>query len=168
MDRRQFLTVALSAPFAALAAQPGALVRLEQVPAWLDALARGRSRSTGPWPLGAVLTHLAQSIEYSLDGFPEAKGALFQHTLGALAFAVFKQRGRMSHDLAAPIPGAPALPAEADWQGGAQRLRDAVMRFTTHRGPLRPHFAYGDLDRADYAIAHLLHIENHRDEIVAE
>ena len=54
----------------------------------------------------------------------------------------------------------------ADHVTGAARLRAAIARFQAHAGPLRPHFAYGTLDKVDYARAHALHIANHQDEIV--
>ena len=54
----------------------------------------------------------------------------------------------------------------ADWRPGATRLRNAIGRFTAHQGPLAPHFAYGALPTADYALAHTFHIANHQDEIV--
>lgn len=135
---------------------------------WLEALERAtRPATTGAWPLGTVLAHLAQSIEMSMDGYPQPRSALFQSTAGAAAFGFFKWRGRMSHGLAEPIPGAPALAATDDWRPGAQRLAAAIRRFDAHAGPLRPHFAYGALGKADYAIAHTLHIANHQDEIAA-
>jgi hypothetical protein len=142
---------------------------LDEARRWLDALdAAANPRATGAWPLGAVLEHLAQSIEMSLDGFPQPKSALFQSTAGAAAFKVFKWRGRMSHPLDAAIPGAPALGAGADWRPAAQRLRSAIARFEAHGGPLKPHFAYGAMSKADYALAHAFHIANHRDEIVLQ
>jgi hypothetical protein len=134
---------------------------------WLDALENApAARSTGAWPLGAVLDHLAQSIEMSMDGFPQAKSALFQKTAGTAAFGVFKWRGRMSHGLAEPIPGAPGLTAGSEWRPSAARLRQAVIRFRAHQGPLAPHFAYGALPRGDYLLAHTFHIANHQDEIL--
>jgi hypothetical protein len=135
---------------------------------WLDDLERASSvRTTGAWPLAAVLEHCAQSIEMSVDGFPVHKGALFKSTIGKVAFGVFRSRGRMNHGLGEPIPGAPALAAGADWRPAARRLRDAIARFDAHAGPLQPHFAYGTLSKDDYALAHAMHIANHRDEIVA-
>lgn len=133
---------------------------------WLDHLERAASvRATGTWPLVAVLEHLAQSIEMSVRGFPAPRSALFQSTLGTAAFTVFKWRGRMSHGLAEPIPGAPALTLQGDWRASAQRLRQAIGGFQAASGPLKPHFAYGALSRADYALAHSMHIANHQDEI---
>ncbi len=134
---------------------------------WLDKLDRaGSVRVTGAWPMNAVLEHLAQSIEMSMDGFPQPRSAAFQATAGAAAFAFFKWRGQMSHGLSEPIPGAPALGAGADWRPGAVRLRAAIARFAGHQGPLKPHFAYGALSKADFSLAHTFHIANHQDEIV--
>lgn len=140
---------------------------LDDVLHWLDRLDKASSvRSTNAWTMEAVLEHLAQSIEMSLDGFPAPKSALFQATLGSAAFGLFKLRGRMSHGLTAPIPGAPTLQQLDDWRSGAARLRAAVQRFQSHTGALRPHFAYGTLSRADFALAHSFHVANHQDEIV--
>lgn len=133
---------------------------------WLDRLdAAPRPHSIGAWPLSAVLDHLSQSIEMSMDGFPQPKSEWFQKTAGAAAFRFFKWRGRMTHGLDEPIPGAPALAASANWKPGAIRLRQAIARFNGHSGPLRPHFAYGPLAKSDYALAHSFHIANHQDEV---
>ena len=136
---------------------------------WLDRIEKARScKAVGAWPLGAVLEHLAQSIEMSMDGFPQPRSALFQGTAGSAAFAWFRWRGEMSHGLAEPIAGAPALGAGADWAPAAVRLRGAVKRFNAHTGPLKPHFAYGALTKSEFALAHQLHIANHQDEIVVQ
>ena len=135
---------------------------------WLDTLEAASSvHTTGAWPLSAVLDHLAQSIEMSIDGFPHAKSALFQATAGRAAFAVFRAKGRMNHGLDQPIPGAPSLAAGAEWTPSASRLRRAIARFEAHDGALKPHFAYGAMSKADYAVAHGMHIADHRREIVA-
>ena len=139
---------------------------LDDVMRWLDRLERATQvQSTTAWKMSAVLEHMAQSVDMSMDGFPEPKSALFQATLGTAAFAVFRLRGKMSHGLTEPIPGAPALPQSEDFKPGIVRLRSAVQRFQAYAGPLKPHFAYGALSRADFALAHTLHIANHQDEI---
>ena len=134
---------------------------------WLDRVETAREvRTTGAWPMGAVLEHLSQSIEMSMDGFPQPRSALFQNTAGNAAFAFFKWRGCMSHGLAEPIPGAPALGAGADWKPAAKRLRTAIQRFASYNGTLKPHFAYGALTKSEFVLAHQMHIANHQDEIV--
>lgn len=139
---------------------------LDEAMRWLDRLEKAaRVQATGAWPLAAVLDHLAQSIEMSMDGYPQPRSALFQSTAGSAAFAFFRWRGRMSHPLDEPIPGAPALSAGSDWKPGAVRLRLAITRFQGHAGALRPHFAYGQLSKPDFALAHTFHIANHQDEV---
>lgn len=127
-------------------------------------------RSGGAFNLPQMLTHLAQSIEYSMRGFPQAKSALFQHTMGAAAFSVFQARGAMSHGLDEPIPGAPDLNAEPSAQSldlAKARLLTALNDFDAYAGTLQPHFAYGALDKAQYTRAHLMHLANHWTELIA-
>ena len=163
--RRLLIALPLLLHGAARADQPK-VRSLDDALRWLERLERApRVQTSGAWPLVAVLDHLAQSIEMSMDGFPQPRSMLFQNTAGSAAFTFFKLRGRMSHGLAEPIPGAPPLPAGTNWQPGAARLRQAIVRFQRHTGPLRRHFAYGMLGKPDYALAHTFHIANHQDEI---
>ena len=168
--RRRSLVIAVPALVAApwAGAQANApVMSLDAALRWLDRIERtGKARTTGAWPIGTVLQHLAQSIEMSLDGYPAPRSAVFQHTAGSAAFAFFKWRGRMQHALNEPIPGAPALASSSDRVAAMTRLRAAIARFHGHGGELWPHFAYGALSKADYALAHSLHIANHQDEIV--
>jgi hypothetical protein len=168
MKRRDFLiTSTLAATTGISMADVPKVQNLNDALQWLDKLDKAAKVSvTGKWPVVAVLEHLSQSIEMSLDGFPQPKSALFQNTLGATAFAVFKWRGKMSHGLDEPIPGAAALTPQGDWHLAAQRLRAAINRFNEHAGALKPHFAYGALSKADFALAHAFHIANHQDEFV--
>lgn len=153
-------------PIGAWAQHAGKVQSLSQALHWLDQMeAAPDVRASGAWPLSAVLEHLSQSIEMSMDGFPKLKSALFQSALGAAAFAVFKWRGEMSHPLNEPIPSAPTLAASPNWRPAANRLRSAIIRFNAHGSSLKPHFAYGSLSKIDFAIAHSLHIANHQAEI---
>jgi hypothetical protein len=166
MKRRHFVASALIPLSGSVMASTQSVQNLNEVLQWLDSLQSAKSvQSTNGWTLNAVLEHLAQSIEMSMDGFPEPKSAFFQATAGSAAFAIFKMRGRMSHGLSEPIPGAPALQQLPTWQTGAARLRAAVTKFQNYSGAMKPHFAYGSLSHADFAIAHTLHIANHQDKI---
>jgi hypothetical protein len=127
----------------------------------VSALGGKPASTTGTWTLAQVLNHAAQSVEYSLDGFPEPKPAWFRATVGPLAFKVFDARGAMKHPLDAPIPGAPAIDAQAPLDASVLRLLSAFDRFERHGGALQPHFAYGALDKPTYARAHLMHLAEH-------
>lgn len=131
-------------------------------------LARAPQRkSAAHWDWAATLVHCAQSIEYSMTGYPQPKPALFRRTVGPAAFTVFSWRGRMSHDLAEPIPGAPALPRQGDAATALARLETAIDAFAGWSGPLQPHFAYGALTKQQYELAHAMHLANHLSEFDA-
>lgn len=167
LKRRDLLLLPLAmATLGALADEPK-VQSLDEVLRWLEQMERApRPATTGAWPLVAVFEHLAQSVEMSMDGFPQPRSAMFQSTLGAAAFSFFSWRGRMSHGLDEPIPGAPALTRQGDWKPAAARLRSALLRFDAHQGALKRHFAYGALSKAEFARAHVFHVANHQDEIV--
>ena len=124
------------------------------------------ARSTGAWDLAHVLHHAAQSIEYSMQGFPQPKPAWFRSSVGPLAATVFSARGRMNHDLAEPIPGAPDIAQGQHLPAAVDRAIAALHAFEQYTGALAPHFAYGDLGKADYTRAHLMHFANHWQEVV--
>jgi hypothetical protein len=126
--------------------------------------------SSGQWTPYQIFSHCAQSVEYSLSGFPTHQSALFTHTLGQSAFFAFAAKGRMTHSLSEPIPGAPTLAdslmTHQDTQAALDRLMYALGNFDQFDGPLAPHFAYGALSKTEYEIAHVLHLNNHLLEIV--
>jgi spermidine/putrescine-binding protein len=128
----------------------------------LDRLSKAATlASAARWSWAQTLTHCAQSIEFSLTGFPSPKSALFQNTAGAVAFQVFSWRGRMSHDLAEPIPGAPPLDTSNDVALAMGRLQKSIADFRKRTEPLHPHFAYGALNKPSYERAHAMHLANH-------
>jgi len=128
----------------------------------LAQLAKASELASGTaWDWPQTLVHCAQSIEYSMTGFPQAKSALFQRTAGTVAYSVFAWRGRMTHDLADPIPGAPALQRNGDAAAALARLQGAVQAFQQWAEPLQPHFAYGALSKGEYEPAHAMHLANH-------
>jgi hypothetical protein len=166
VDRRS----ALKTTTVLLAAAPlaGCSARLQSFTSWrqaqqavLDLLFVPKVVQGNPWNLSQVLQHLAQSIEFSMQGYPDLRGAWFRSTVGSAAFAVFNARGWMSHDLTEPVPGAPALDATQALRVSAQRLLDAMEAFARFDGTLRPHFAYGELTKPQYERAHLMHLANH-------
>lgn len=122
-------------------------------------------QSTGAWSAAQTFVHCAQSVEYSIHGFPEHKSDVFKNTIGKTAFAAFSKRGKMSHALDDPIPGAPALLLDQEMASSLHRLVTALTEFQQYGGFLRPHFAYGQLSKQDYALAHVMHLNNHFQEL---
>ena len=108
-------------------------------------------RSSGAWDVPHVLHHFAQSVEYSMIGFPRLEPAWFRHSVGPMAFAVFARRGRMSHGLDAAIAGAPDIAQDMPLDGAVARAVASLDAFAAFTGPLQPHFAYGALDKPQFA-----------------
>lgn len=163
---------AFAAPMLVSAIRPAPLAsgRFASIDAALRTLAQLKTvapRMTGTWDLAHVLHHTAQSVEYSMAGFPILKPAWFRATLGSYAFALFNSRGVMSHHLAEPIPGAPAIAQGQPLLPAIDHAAAALQAFEGHTGALQPHFAYGALDKPAYARAHLMHLANHWNEALA-
>ena len=127
----------------------------------LNKLKGAKIKHSGGWTPAQVFEHMAQSVEYSMTGFPEPKPALFQSTVGAAAFAVFQSKGAMKHSLTDPIPGAPVLASNGDQDAALHRLLRSLADFDAFGGALKPHFAYGALDKPTFAAAHAMHVFNH-------
>jgi Protein of unknown function (DUF1569) len=165
MRRRTLIVAASAAPLAACSvAEVKVMPTLAAAKTAIESLAKGYQHS-GAWTLAQMLNHAAQSIDYSIDGFPQLKSALFRKAVGSVAFAVFQARGKMGHTLNEPIPGAPALDAQAPLEPAIARALAALRRFEAHTGALQPHFAYGELDKTEYTRAHLMHLANHWSEV---
>jgi len=129
----------------------------------LEGLDLSAIESTGDWGLGRMFSHLAQGVDFSMHGYPVQKPRLFQATVGTLAFKVFAAKGKMSHGLNEPIPG--EVISEISAEDGLGRLWTSLETFRDFDGALQPHFAYGGLSKAQFGKAHLLHIENHLEEV---
>jgi len=145
---------------------PLVTAQFSDIPTALRTLERLRSstlHTRSGWDLAQVLHHAAQSIDFSIDGYPQVKPAWFRGTLGRAAFHVFSARGKMSHGLSEPIPGAPSIAPSQALGPAVESTIESLLRFDRHTGALQPHFAYGLLGKGDYARAHLMHLANHWD-----
>jgi hypothetical protein len=161
VQRRRLIVGAAGVPLAACSVgEVRTFPTLASAMAGIESLARGH-RHTGAWSLAQMLQHVAQSIHYSIDGYPQARSALFRKAVGGVAFAAFQARGKMSHALDEPIPGAPALDPQLALPIAISTAQIALRRFEAHAGALAPHFAYGALDKDEYTRAHLMHLANH-------
>lgn len=119
----------------------------------------------GHWNPAQTFLHCAQSIEYSMTGYPEHKSDVFKETIGSLAFSAFALKGAMTHPLDQPIPGAPDLSPSQSVSVAIAQLKKSLLDFQQFDGALQPHFAYGELTKKEYEVAHVMHIYNHFDEI---
>jgi hypothetical protein len=138
---------------------------LNKLLSFLNTLPVERLVTKGEWDLSQIFNHAAQSIEYSMDGYPQHKPELFKQTIGPLAFQAFAAWGKMIHALSENILGAPRVLAAQQPRQALLRLEQSITRFDQYSGDLQPHFAYGQLSKQEYALAHVLHLNNHFEEI---
>ncbi len=131
----------------------------------LEDFSKQHLKATGNWSLSEIYQHCAQSIHFSMQGFPEHKSEVFKSTIGSAAFGVFKAKGSMNHGLSEAIPGAAALDPTMAETTALSQLKQAFIDFKAFQGELKEHFAYGELSKREYEIAHLLHLLNHAQEI---
>ena len=116
---------------------------------------------SGGWNGFQTLTHLAQSVEFSMTGYPIHKSELFKSVVGKSAFKLFSQKGQMFHNLSEAIPGAVELSPQGQVEQAMARLIAALEKFNQFQQPLAAHFAYGELSHDEYALAHVMHVYDH-------
>jgi hypothetical protein len=116
--------------------------------------------STDP-RLAWAVTHCAQSIECSMTAYPVLRSGLFRATIGPLVKRKFLRAHAMSHDITAPIAGAPEIASSTTLDEARARALAAAAAFAAFSGELAPHLAYGRCSKAEYAELHLLHFEDH-------
>ena len=113
------------------------------------------------WTLYQNLIHCAQSIEYSMTGFPQNKPKLIQKTIGSMVFHQFEKQGYMRHDRNEPIPGATPIEPNGSNAEAVNRLKLAMTNFENYQQELKPHFVYGNLSKSRFAEAHCMHCADH-------
>ena len=167
MKRRQFIKTSIVSGGAIIGLGGGALLLIDGTNEdqltidfalkKLDVLSHKNLINLGEWNSYQIFTHCAQSVEYSMSQFPLHKSSFFKNTIGKLAFSIFSSKGKMTHDLSDPIPGAPSLTLN--------RLKKSLIDFDNYLGPIAPHFAYGELTKKEFEMAHVMHLYNHLQEI---
>jgi hypothetical protein len=174
MNRKQFLVQSgiffgglfISQTISCVGSEPMktvVLTNLQSVLDELNILEKSKSITVpGDWDVNQVFHHCAQSIEFSLVGYPVEKTKFFQNTVGKIVLKVFLAKGSMNHSLVEPIPGAPTLPEKnPHFSSGLERLRKSIQDFQNFSGDLSPHFVYGRVSKQDYEQVHAMHIANH-------
>ncbi|MCG8670289.1 MAG: DUF1569 domain-containing protein [Pseudomonadales bacterium] len=130
----------------------------------LDQLSKASITTIGEWNLFQIYSHCAQSVEYSMTGYPQHKSEFFKSTIGPMAFSVFSEKRKMRHGLSEAIPGAPAIAVQGNMDQALERFKKSLIDFKNYKGELQPHFAYGPLSKAEYELAHAMHFQNHLEE----
>ncbi len=134
---------------------PGARRRLsfdswDDVLSDLDALERG-NRQIGAWDLSQVCLHLADWLQFPVQGFPPARFPLsillpiLRHTVGPRQLRSILTTGQFP--TGGPTFPQTVHPPHAQPHVAAQRLRAAISAFREHSGEYLPSPVFGVMDR---------------------
>lgn len=142
-------------------------MKLDEVFAEVQRLASGPAPRSkiGVWTPAQALAHCAESLECNLDGFPEPKSPWFQNTIGRAALKVFLARGRVSHDVDAPVPGLP-VPPDVPLLDAVARLGLVIERAKA-AGTFAPHAVFGTMTKSEVLAFHAIHLEDHLRDLVS-
>ena len=138
--------------------RPLQFATLAEVMPDVDRLLQGH-RTVGRWSLAQICNHLAQTLIYSIEGFPDRAPWLLRRTFGAfakrhvLATGVIREGGKLPERYL-PRPG-------LDDRAEAEALRGALHLYSAHPGPLADHPLFGPLDRAEWTRIHCVHSAHH-------
>ena len=177
MKRRQFIKASMVSGGAIIGLGGGAFLLMDETNRdeltidfalkKLEALSPTNLINLGQWNSSQIFTHCAQSVEYSMSQFPLHHSSVFKNTIGKLAFSIFSSKGKMTHGLSEPIPGAPSLASHTDVALAITRLKKSLIDFDNYLGPIAPHFAYGELTKKEFEMAHVIHLYNHLQQITS-
>ena len=142
------------------ARRPLTFASLDEVMPDVERLLRGHT-TVGNWSLGQICSHLAQGINFTIDGFP-AEACLpwvVRQTVGRFLLWRILRRGRFVEGMPMPRKYKPAPGTDA--QAEAESLRAALRRFAAHTGPLANHPLQGPVSRAVWERFHCIHCAHH-------
>ncbi len=118
------------------------------------------------WSLYKIIVHCTQTIEYSMIGYPKQKNIIIQYTVGKMAISHFLKKGKMSHNLKAPVPGAPSIQENGNVSQAIEHLINTIDSFNAFDQKLKPHLLFGKLTKNQYDKYFTLHIKDHFSELV--
>ena len=132
---------------------------LDEVLADATALvAAGQVKTLGNWPVPQLLTHLASTINNSIDGF-QSKAPLFIRIIGPLL--KHRMLKKMPPGIKLPADAEKsAFPAAASSEDALKQLRLAISRCKLERMNAA-HPAFGKMTHEQWLQLHLRHSELH-------
>ena len=133
---------------------------LDQIVADAERLvAANNTQTVGNWSLSHLLSHLAMTVNSSIDGFT-MKAPLFVRIIVPF-FKKGALRNRMSPGIQLPKSAlAVAYPEVASAQMALDQLRQAIARTKSERMEAT-HPAFGRMTHDEWVILHLRHSEMH-------
>jgi len=131
----------------------------------VEALDAAGYHQVGNWDLAQVCGHLADWMQYPMDGYPRVPLPI-RVMLWAMRMTVGRRELRKMLAAGSMASGRPTLqstvpPSGSDQAAAVDRLRCIAVRFQTHRGDFVPSPLFGDVDRETMMRLQLIHCAHH-------
>ena len=132
---------------------------LDEIAADVEGLANRKLKALGNWSPGQILTHLARTMNGSIDGM----GFTVIWPIRVMGWLF--RRGMLSKPMGAgfQLPkraAAVLVPGETSWEDGLRQFREAVQRQKTE-STRAPNPVLGSLTREEWEQLHCRHSELH-------
>lgn len=134
---------------------------LDEVLKQINLLKEKNVTSTTAWSAYKTFAHCAQTIDYSMSGYPSLKPVWVRATIGKIAIRKFLKQGYMKHDLTADVAGAPQIKEQGTLKEGIEILEQSILQFQKYEGELQPHLLFGNLSKEQYNQYFALHVADH-------
>lgn len=131
---------------------------LAEVMPEVDRLLKGH-KTVGRWSLGQICKHLTQTINGSVEGFPEKAPWVIRKTVGPIAKRHVLSSGKMPTGMKLPEKHLPR--PDLDARAEAEALRGALSFYSAHVGPLADHPLFGPLGHDQWSLLHCIHCAHH-------
>ena len=135
---------------------------LNDVLADLDKLEQSNITTSGNWSLYQILSHLSNSIEFSMTQYPHLLPLAVRRTVGKRGLKALLKNQEMQPGV--QNPAAPQSREESDRSHEVQAfsaLRKAIADFQAYDGPLAEHPAFGTVSKDEFEKVHAYHCALH-------
>ena len=133
---------------------------LDDFRADIETLAAGPVSTVGNWSFGQILTHLARTMNSSIDGFP-FKMAWPIRTLLSIFFKRSILHKKMSSGYKLPKRGRSLLPEDPISDEEGVRAALAAIERVVNETPTAEHPFMGRMTPGEWKLLHLRHAELH-------
>jgi hypothetical protein len=131
----------------------------------VEALADTGYQQVGNWDLAQVCGHLADWMQYPMDGYPRVSLPI-RAMLWAMRVTIGRRELRKILAAGSMSSGKPTLrstvpPPGGDQAAAVERLRCLAARFKSHQGDFASSPLFGELDRETMMRLQLIHCAHH-------
>lgn len=123
---------------------------------------------TENWGIYEICMHCAQTISYSMTGYPKMKPAIVRLTIGKAVVSKYLKQGYMKHNLQSHVSGGEKIDPNGEPAAGIDHLLSEIEKLENYTGTLKPHSVFGEMTREDYMKYFAMHISDHFSEVTFE